>query len=140
MVNESPKSARKGQRIAHTILGGRVVVGFGIGQVIPAGYGFFDLSIDLCMMGTVETRQHNINQKAQAVMKGITMTRDDAHEYNLDAAYQEIERREAQGEDMSRAYVDNSTYAIVFAETPMDALAMRWEALPEDEYQWQAGF
>jgi hypothetical protein len=38
-----------------------------------------------------------------------------AHEHNLDAAYREIERREAQGEDMSRAYVDEKTYAILFA-------------------------
>lgn len=68
------------------------------------------------------------------------MTRSDAHEHNLDCAYQEIERREAQGEDMSRAYVDTNTYAIVFAETPMDAIAMRWEASPDAEYQWQAGF
>lgn len=39
-----------------------------------------------------------------------------AHEHNIDAAYREIERREAQGEDMSRAYVSESTYEILFNE------------------------
>jgi hypothetical protein len=39
-----------------------------------------------------------------------------AHEYNLDAAYREIEMREAQGEDMSTAYVDETTYAVVKRE------------------------
>ena len=75
-------------------------------------------------------------------MKGINMSinRAEAHEHNLDVAYQEIERREAQGEDMSRAYVDTNTYAIVFASTPMDAIAMRWEAEPYDDIKWQAGF
>jgi len=39
-----------------------------------------------------------------------------AHEYNLDAAYREIEMREAMGEDMSTAYVDETTYAVVKGE------------------------
>ena len=47
------------------------------------------------------------------------MTREEkiqqAHEYNLDAAYREIEMREAMGEDMSTAYVDEKTYAVVKA-------------------------
>jgi hypothetical protein len=46
------------------------------------------------------------------------ITRTEAHEMNLDAAGREIESREAQGEDMSRAYVDEKTYAILFA--PLD--------------------
>lgn len=41
-------------------------------------------------------------------------SKSEAHEFNLDCAYQEIERREAQGEDMSRAYVDPVTYEIKF--------------------------
>jgi hypothetical protein len=36
-----------------------------------------------------------------------------AHEANLDAAYREIEAREAMGEDMSTAYVDEKTYAVI---------------------------
>ena len=36
-----------------------------------------------------------------------------AHEFNLDAAYREIESREMQGEDMSDYYVDENTYAII---------------------------
>jgi hypothetical protein len=36
-----------------------------------------------------------------------------AHEFNLDAAYREIESREMQGEDMSDYYVDETTYAII---------------------------
>ena len=40
------------------------------------------------------------------------MTKQEAHEYNLDCAYQEIERREAQGEDMSAYTVNHITYAI----------------------------
>lgn len=37
----------------------------------------------------------------------------EAHEQNLDAAYREIEAREAMGEDMSNAYVDHTTYAVI---------------------------
>ena len=40
------------------------------------------------------------------------MTRQEAHEYNLDAAYRAMEMREAQGEDMSGYYVDEKTYEI----------------------------
>ena len=36
-----------------------------------------------------------------------------AHEFNLDAAYREIEARESMGEDMSNAYVDETTYAVI---------------------------
>ena len=39
-----------------------------------------------------------------------------AHEFNLDAAYREIEAREAMGEDMSTAYVDETTYAVIKRE------------------------
>lgn len=41
------------------------------------------------------------------------MTKQEAHEYNLDAAYREIEMRDAQGEDMSKAYVDEKTYQVI---------------------------
>jgi len=40
------------------------------------------------------------------------MTKLEAHEYNLDAAYRQIEMRDSQGEDMSNAYVDENTYEI----------------------------
>lgn len=40
------------------------------------------------------------------------MTKQEAHEYNLDAAYQALEARDAQGEDMSNYYVDEQTYEI----------------------------
>ena len=49
-------------------------------------------------------------------MNNLTRQQE-AHECNLDAAYSEIERRDAQGEDMRRAYVDHETYAILFAPT-----------------------
>lgn len=42
------------------------------------------------------------------------MNKQQAHEANLDAAYREIEAREMQGEDMSRAFVNKTTYAIEF--------------------------
>ena len=41
------------------------------------------------------------------------MTKQQAHEYNLDAAYREIDARAAQGEDMSKAYVDEKTYEVI---------------------------
>jgi len=41
-----------------------------------------------------------------------------AHEFNLDAAYREIESREMQGEDMSDYYVDETTYAIIKSVKP----------------------
>lgn len=37
-----------------------------------------------------------------------------AHQANLDAGYREIDRRQAEGEDMRRAYVCKKTYAIKF--------------------------
>jgi len=39
-----------------------------------------------------------------------------AHEFNIDAAYREIEAREMQGEDMSDAYVCETTYAVIKRE------------------------
>ena len=48
-------------------------------------------------------------------MSNLTRQQLLAHGHNMDAAYREIDRRDAQGEDMSRAYVDQSTYAILFA-------------------------
>ena len=39
--------------------------------------------------------------------------KEDAHEYNLDAAQREIDRREAEGEDMSGAKIDPKTYKII---------------------------
>lgn len=42
------------------------------------------------------------------------MNKSEAHEANLDAAYREIEYREMQGEDMSNAVIDETTYAIEF--------------------------
>jgi hypothetical protein len=43
-----------------------------------------------------------------------------AHEANLDAAYREIEAREAMGEDMSTAYVDETTYEIIKSKKPSE--------------------
>lgn len=40
--------------------------------------------------------------------------RKEAHQQNLDAAQREIDRRAAEGEDMSRAFVNPITYAIEF--------------------------
>ncbi|MEY2630750.1 MAG: hypothetical protein RLZZ469_1647 [Bacteroidota bacterium] len=40
------------------------------------------------------------------------MTKQEAHEANIDATYRSIEMREAQGEDMSQYYVDEETYEI----------------------------
>ena len=41
------------------------------------------------------------------------MTQAEAHEYNIDAAYREMDARETQGEDMSHYKVCHETYAIV---------------------------
>ncbi len=41
------------------------------------------------------------------------MTKQEAHELNLDAAYRAMEMRESQGEDMSNAYIDEKTYEII---------------------------
>lgn len=75
------------------------------------------------------------------------MNRELAHEYNLDAAYMEIERRDAQGEDMRRAYVDHETYAILFAplsylEYSKAATARGFQALTEAAFDAliKAGF
>ena len=43
-------------------------------------------------------------------------TTNEAHELNLDAAQREMDMRAAQGEDMSGATIDQSTYAIVKRE------------------------
>ena len=40
-------------------------------------------------------------------------TKDKAHEYNLDAAQREMDRRQAEGEDMTSAKIDKKTYKIV---------------------------
>lgn len=46
----------------------------------------------------------------------MTNQQRERHEQNLDVAYMSIEAREAQGEDMSRAYVDEKTYEVKFHE------------------------
>lgn len=40
-------------------------------------------------------------------------TKNKAHEYNLDAAQKEMDRRHAEGEDMTGAKIDKKTYEIV---------------------------
>ena len=67
-------------------------------------------------------------------MSNLTRQQLLAHGHNMDAAYREIDRRDAQGEDMSRAYVDESTYAILFAPAA---------GMPSDnasEAKWQTGW
>jgi Arc/MetJ-type ribon-helix-helix transcriptional regulator len=46
-------------------------------------------------------------------------TKDKAHEYNLDAAQREMDRRHAEGEDMTGAKIDKKTYEIVKARKAM---------------------
>lgn len=41
------------------------------------------------------------------------MTKQQAHEFNMDAAQRELDRREAEGEDMTGATIDPRTYAII---------------------------
>lgn len=58
------------------------------------------------------------------------MTKAQAHEYNLDAAYQAMESRDAQGEDMSDYYVDEKTYEIKKGQNEMKNIIWtngRWE-------------
>lgn len=54
---------------------------------------------------------------------------NNAHELNLDAAYREISSREAQGEDMSKAFVNQKTYAIEFRPLANPALVAMDEAI-----------
>lgn len=41
------------------------------------------------------------------------MTKQEAHQFNLDSAQRQMNSREAQGEDMSLAYIDPNTYEII---------------------------
>ena len=50
------------------------------------------------------------------------------YEFNMDAAYREIMSREAEGEDMSLAYVDPKTYAIKFKNPVVAAAGKALEA------------
>jgi hypothetical protein len=50
----------------------------------------------------------------------IKMTKQDAHQANLDSAQREIDMRDAQGEDMSLAYIDQVTYKIIKLPFPCD--------------------
>jgi hypothetical protein len=43
---------------------------------------------------------------------------EEAHQQNLDAAQREIDRRAAEGEDVSDLVVDAKTYAVVRRERP----------------------
>ena len=40
-------------------------------------------------------------------------SRKDAHEYNMDAAQRDLDRRAMEGEDMSQAFIDVDTYEII---------------------------
>ncbi len=80
-------------------------------------------------------------------MTTLTKQQAWAHACNLDAAYREIDMRDAQGEDMRRAYVDQSTYAILFApisylEYSKAATARGFQALSEAAFDAliKAGF
>ena len=50
------------------------------------------------------------------------MTKSQAHEYNIDAAYRQFMAREQQGENMDSAYVDEQTYEIKFLANKEDEI------------------
>jgi len=70
-----------------------------------------------------------------------------AHQFNIDCAQREIDSRSAEGEDMSRASINQRTYAIVnpqagkdhttcpAAYAAMDAAAKEFWAYPDAEWQ-----
>ena len=63
-------------------------------------------------------------------------SRKDAHEYNMDAAQRDLDRRAMEGEDMSQAFIDVQTYEIIKLqslqeyEDTMDA----WEQIQDNTF------
>jgi hypothetical protein len=52
-------------------------------------------------------------RKAPGVAEGLSPQQKKAHQANLDAAQREMDRREAEGEDMTGATIDKKTYEII---------------------------
>ena len=63
----------------------------------------------------IDTARDYMKSKEEGVAEGWDKLtpQQKAHEYNLDAAQREMDRRQAQGEDMTGATIDNKTYNIV---------------------------
>jgi len=55
----------------------------------------------------------SMNEQSVSEGKDKLTPQQKAHEYNLDAAQREIDRREAEGEDMTGAKIDKKTYKII---------------------------
>ena len=53
------------------------------------------------------------NESATDVAEGLSPQQKQAHQANLDAAQREMDRREAEGEDMTGATIDKKTYKII---------------------------
>ena len=66
--------------------------------------------------GTVYTKKNDEKKETkneEVVEENMTAHQKRAHEYNLDAAQREIDRRHAEGEDMTGAKIHNKTYEII---------------------------
>ena len=63
-------------------------------------------------------------------------SRKDAHEYNMDAAQRDLDRRAMEGEDMSRAFIDVDTYEIIKLESlaEHEATMDAWEQIQDNTF------
>ena len=97
----------------------------------------------LLLKGTVDGNRVSLfpHQLKQGVAEGMEKLtpQQKAHEYNLDAAQREIDRREAEGEDMTGAKIDKKTYKII---KPKQGVAEGYRILPNidcEKYQEREG-
>lgn len=67
--------------------------------------------------GSADTRQYRFLDMDPFPIEQLGIDFNPAHEFNLDAAQHEIDRRALEGEDMSRASIDPKTYRIIMGKT-----------------------
>jgi hypothetical protein len=60
----------------------------------------------------------NVQFVKQGVAEGLSPQQKQAHQANIDAAQREMDRREAEGEDMTGATIDKKTYKIIKPKQP----------------------
>jgi len=69
----------------------------------------------------------------RAEKQGVAEGKNQEHEYNLDAAQREMDRREAQGEDMTGAKIDPKTYEIIKPKKQHAAESLDHDDIEDDK-------
>jgi hypothetical protein len=66
----------------------------------------------------IQNLANQMRKKQTGVAEGLSPQQKQAHQANLDAAQREMDRREAEGEDMTGATIDKKTYKIIKPKQP----------------------